>query len=154
VNTQNTEVHEKSMADVPEHEISALRVLSEYEQMLGMDRIIKQYGITEAELLARLQPAGQGQQQGASNVPVNHDANAAPFIADLKEAPALPSSATLLDKSNFRFEYDPSQEAATRRSAVAQAILCPGCGVALGIPDIRPIKVTCPQCLQETLFNV
>ena len=45
------------MADVPEHEISALRVLSEYEQMLGMDRIIKQYGITEAELLARLQPA-------------------------------------------------------------------------------------------------
>ena len=55
------------MADVPEHEISALRVLSGYEQMLGMDRIIKQYGITEAELLARLQPAGQGQQQGAPN---------------------------------------------------------------------------------------
>jgi len=153
VNTQNTEVLEKNMADVPEHEISALRALSGYEQMLGMDRITKQYGITEAELLARLQPAGQGQQQGAPIVAVNHDANAAPFIPDLKEAPALPSSATLLDKSNFRFEYDPSQEAAARRSAVAQAILCPGCGVALGIPDIRPIKVTCPQCLQETLFN-
>ena len=142
------------MADVPEHEISALRALSGYDQMLGIDRITKRYGITEAELLARLQPAGQGQQQGAPIVAVNHDGNTAPFIPDSKEAPDLPSSATLLDTSNFRFEYDPSQEAAQRRSAVAQAILCPGCGVALGIPDIRPIKVTCPQCLQETLFNV
>ncbi len=142
------------MADVPEHEISALRALSGYEQMLGMDRITKQYGITEAELLARLQPAGHNQQQGTPIIPQVHDGNTAPFIPDLKEAVELPSSATLLDKSNFRFEYDPSQEAAQRRSAVAQAILCPGCGVALGIPDIRPIKVTCPQCLQETLFNV
>ena len=142
------------MADVPEHEISALRALSGYEQMLGMDRITKQYGITEAELLARLQPAGHNQQQGTPIMPQAHDGNAAPFIPDSKEAPNLPSSATLLDTSNFRFEYDPSQEAAQRRSAVAQAILCPGCGVALGIPDIRPIKVTCPQCLQETLFNV
>ena len=56
-------------------------------------------------------------------------------------------------KSNFRFEYDPSQEAAVRRSAVTQAILCPGCGVNLGIPDTRPIKVTCPQCLKETMFD-
>tara|TARA_B110000305_G_scaffold9322_1_gene9068 strand:+ start:1452 stop:1916 length:465 start_codon:yes stop_codon:yes gene_type:complete len=153
VNTQNTEVHEKSMADVPEHEISALRALSGYDQMLGIDRITKQYGITEAELLAHLQPATHVQQQGSPIVPGNSDANTAPFIPDLKEAPTIPSTATLLDKSNFRFEYDPSQEAAQRRSAVAQAILCPSCGVALGIPDVRPIKVTCPQCLQETMFN-
>lgn len=153
MNTQNTEVHEKSMADVPEHEISALRALSGYDQMLGIDRITKQYGITEAELLAHLQPATHVQQQGSPIVPGNSDANTAPFIPDLKEAPTIPSTATLLDKSNFRFEYDPSQEAAQRRSAVAQAILCPSCGVALGIPDVRPIKVTCPQCLQETMFN-
>ncbi len=141
------------MADVPEHEISALRALSGYDQMLGIDRITKQYGITEAELLAHLQPATHVQQQGSPIVPGNSDANTAPFIPDLKEAPTIPSTATLLDKSNFRFEYDPSQEAAQRRSAVAQAILCPSCGVALGIPDVRPIKVTCPQCLQETMFN-
>ncbi len=141
------------MADVPEHEISALRALSGYDQMLGIDRITKQYGITEAELLAHLQPATHVQQQGSPIVPGNSDANTAPFIPDLKEAPTIPSTATLRDKSNFRFEYDPSQEAAQRRSAVAQAILCPSCGVALGIPDVRPIKVTCPQCLQETMFN-
>ena len=141
------------MADVPEHEISALRALSGYDQMLGIDRITKQYGITEAELLTHLQPATHVQQQGSPIVPGNSDANTTPFIPDLKEAPTIPSTATLLDKSNFRFEYDPSQEAAQRRSAVAQAILCPSCGVALGIPDVRPIKVTCPQCLQETMFN-
>jgi len=153
VNTQNTEVLEKNMAGVPEHEISVLRALSGYEQMLEMDRISKQYGVTEEELLSSLQPGARGQQQINTVAHEAHDLNTAPFIPDLKEAPSLPATATMLDKSNFRFEYDPSQEAAQRRSAVAQAILCPGCGVALGIPDVRPIKVTCPQCLQQSVFN-
>ena len=129
------------MADIPEHEITALRALSGYEQMLEIDRITKQYGITEAELLERMAPSRDTRTDMSS------------FIPETKEAPALPSTANVLDKSNFRFEYDPSTEAAQRRSSVAQAILCPGCGVALGIPDVRPIKVTCPECLQETVFD-
>jgi len=141
------------MAGVPEHEISVLRALSGYEQMLEMDRITKQYNVTEEEILASLQPATQNQQHAAPVAQGEYDPSAAPFIPDLKEAPPLPSTATMLDKSNFRFEYDPSQEAAERRTAVAQAILCPSCGVTLGIPDVRPIKVTCPQCLQETVFD-
>jgi hypothetical protein len=153
VNTQNAEVHEKYMAGVPEHEISVLRALSGYEQMLEMDRITKQYNVTEEEILASLQPATQNQQQAAPAIPGGYDPNTAPFVPGLKEAPSIPSTATMLDKSNFRFEYDPSQEAAERRTAVAQAILCPSCGVTLGIPDVRPIKVTCPQCLQETVFD-
>lgn len=76
-----------------------------------------------------------------------------PFIPDVKESPQIPSSAPVIEKSNFRFEYDPTSEAAQRRESVRQAILCPGCGVALGIPEIRPIKVTCPQCLLESLFH-
>ena len=153
MNTQNAEVLEKSMAGIPEHEISALRALSGYEQMLEMDRITRQYNVTEEEILASLQPATQNQQQAAPAMAGEYDPSAAPFIPDSKEAPRLPSTATMLDKSNFRYEYDPSQEAAQRRADVAQAILCPSCGVALGIPDIRPIKVTCPQCLQETVFD-
>ena len=129
------------MADIPEHEITSLRALSGYEQMLEIDRITKQYGITEAELLERMAPSRDTRTDMSS------------FIPETKEAPALPSTANVLDKSNFRFEYDPSTEAAQRRSSVAQAILCPGCGVALGIPDVRPIKVTCPECLQETVFD-
>ena len=129
------------MAGIPEHEISALRALSGYAQMLEIDRITKQYGVTEAELLQQMAPSTGSRPDMSS------------FIPESKETPALPSTANVLDKSNFRFSYDPSAEAAQRRSSVAQAILCPGCGVALGIPDVRPIKVTCPECLQETVFD-
>ena len=133
------------MSGVPQHEITALRALTGYEQMLEMDRVMKQYGLSETELLELLNPPGQGGGNTSTDAPA--------FIPDSKEAPRLPSTANLLDKSNFHFEYDPSAEAAQRRSAVTQAILCPGCGVALGIPDIRPIKVTCPECLMESIFD-
>jgi hypothetical protein len=53
----------------------------------------------------------------------------------------------------MRFRYDPTDGAKERRAKVDQAILCPACGVALGIPSQRPIKVTCPQCLHEALFQ-
>jgi len=126
------------VADIPEHEISALRALSGYEQMLEIERISKQYGASSVEIQMHLTGSNQSAQ---------------PFTPSSKEAPNLPSQATVLEKSNFRFEYDPTAEAADRRQSVSQAILCPGCGVALGIPDIRPIKVTCPQCLLESQFN-
>jgi hypothetical protein len=139
------------MAGVPEHVLAALRALSGYEQMLEMDRIMGQFGINEAELLALLQPNGAGTAPApAQTQPYNPSA---PFVPGVKEAPTLPPPVAVLDKSKLRFEYDPSQEAAQRRASIAQAIACPGCGVALGIPDVRPIKVICPQCLQETVFG-
>ena len=137
MNNEIAEVSVLTMAGVPEHEISALRALTGYEQMLEIDRITKQYGVSEAELLQQM---STGTDMSA-------------FVPESKETPKLPSTANVLDKSNFRFEYDPSAAAEQRRSSVAQAILCPGCGVALGIPDVRPIKVTCPECLLETVFD-
>jgi len=151
VNNQNAGVHVVNMAGVPEQVLSALRALSGYEQMLEMDRIMGQYGISEAELLAAIQPNGVGNApQPAQNQPYNPTA---PFVPGVKEAAPLPPPVAVLDKSKLRFEYDPSQEAAQRRASIAQAIACPGCGAALGIPDVRPIKVICPQCLQETVFG-
>ena len=139
------------MAGVPEHVLAALRALSGYEQMLEMDRIMGQFGINEAELLALLQPNGAGTAPApAQTQPYNPSA---PFVPGVKEAPTLPPPVAVLDKSKLRFEDDPSQEAAQRRASIAQAIACPGCGAALGIPDVRPIKVICPQCLQETVFG-
>jgi len=139
------------MAGVPEHVLAALRALSGYEQMLEMDRIVGQFGISEADLLALLQPNGAGTVPApAQTQPYNPSA---PFVPGVKEAPTLPPPVAVLDKSKLRFEYDPSQEAAQRRASIAQAIACPGCGAALGIPDVRPIKVICPQCLQETVFG-
>jgi hypothetical protein len=151
VNNQNTCVRVVNMAGVPEHVLAALRALSGYEQMLEMDRIVGQFGISEAELLALLQPNGAGTVPApAQTQPYNPSA---PFVPGVKEAPTLPPPVAVLDKSKLRFEYDPSQEAAQRRASIAQAIACPGCGAALGIPDVRPIKVICPQCLQETVFG-
>lgn len=141
------------MSGVPEHELTALRALSGYEQMLEMDRLTQQYGLTEAELLQQLTPSTKSQALTVNQQATGVAPDMSSFMPESKEAPRLPSTANVLDKSNFRFEYDPSTEAAQRRSEVAQAILCPGCGVALGIPDVRPIKVTCPQCLQETVFD-
>ena len=139
------------MAGVPEHVLTALRALSGYEQMLEMDRIMGQFGISEGDLLALLQPNGAGTAPAAAQTqPYNPSA---PFVPGVKEAPTLPPPVAVLDKSKLRFEYDPSQEAAQRRASIAQAIACPGCGAALGIPDVRPIKVICPQCLQETVFG-
>ena len=139
------------MAGVPEHVLAALRALSGYEQMLEMDRIMGQFGISEGELLALLQPNGGGAAPApAQTQPYN---SSAPFMPGVKEAPTLPPPVAVLDKTKLRFEYDPSQEAAQRRASIAQAIACPGCGAALGIPDVRPIKVICPQCLQETVFG-
>lgn len=151
MNNQNAGVLVVDMAGVPEQVLSALRALSGYEQMLEMDRIMGQYGISEAALLAALQPSGGGTAPlPAQNQPYNPTA---PFVPGVKEAPSLPPPVDILDKSKLRFEYDPSQEAAQRRASIAQAIACPGCGAALGIPDVRPIKVICPQCLQETVFG-
>jgi hypothetical protein len=121
--------------------------------MLEIDRIIRQYDVTEAELLEQLHTTASSQASPAIEGQSPYNPEMSSFIPESEEAPKLPSTANVLDKSNFRFEYDPSQKAAQRRANIAQAILCPGCGVALGIPEIRPIKVTCPHCLQETVFD-
>ena len=131
------------MSAIPEHELAALRAMSGYDKMLEMDRIMKQYGIDEVRLLALL--------QGNSNQPAQ--AAPPPFVTETKPVENIPNPANVLDKSNFRFDYDPSPQAAKRRSEISQAIVGPACGVTLGIPDVRPIKVTCPQCLQETVFT-
>ncbi|MFL2959197.1 MAG: hypothetical protein ACJZ5P_04010 [Candidatus Thalassarchaeaceae archaeon] len=53
----------------------------------------------------------------------------------------------------YRFTYDPSQSGKRRQSEVDQAIVCPHCSAALGIPSIRPISVTCPACMMESTFE-
>jgi len=60
---------------------------------------------------------------------------------------------TLPDASRYRMGYDPTREGLGRQDMVQQAILCPACHAPLGIPSIRPILVTCPQCLTETNFT-
>lgn len=133
-------------------DMTLLRSLSGSDLALEVANMSSKYGIPEATIMAML-PSQKNSQylqfgdydpspQATPNVPVidtNYKDNTTP--------------SQVMDKSNFRFEYDPTPGVSQRRQNIDQAILCPSCGVALGIPAIRPIKVTCPQCMQETTFN-
>ena len=141
------------MGKVPQHELAALAALSGYDQMLEIDRLCKKYGVDEASLRAMLQSTSSS----TSSPPANSNP-ASSWNTSHKDVPnlqqAAPSTApTLVNKDQFRFEYDPTREAEERRGQVSQAILCSACGVALGIPDVRPIKVTCPACLFEATYT-
>lgn len=131
-----------NMTAIPPEVLQALSSMTGYDRILETDRIAAQYGVTSEWIEQQLGGAAPPEQ-----------GNSAPFTPGSKEAPALPSSPNIMQKQNFRFHYDPSIEASQRRQNVEQAILCPACGVALGIPAVRPIRVTCPQCLAENTFQ-
>jgi len=137
------------MSVIPEHEINALKAMEGYEQMLEIDRLSKAYQMDEASIRAAISSVpGQGPPPSTP---------APSWIPSQKNQPqsSTPSKVgpTLLNREQLRYEYDPSREAAQRREQINQAILCSACGVALGIPDVRPIKVTCPACLFETTYT-
>ncbi len=136
------------MSPVPDHELEALRSMTGYDQTMEMDRLCRLYGIDEATLRKAVTSGRSGVQTPPSQS----------WDTSYKDVPGLDdaspvSAPTVVDKERFRFEYDPTREAAQRREQVNQAILCSACGVPLGIPDIRPIKVTCPACLFETTYT-
>ena len=139
------------MPPVPEHELAAVKGMTGYDQMLEIDRLCKTYGVDEATLRTMLQSAPSSPTPAGNNPAPSWDASHKD-VPNLQQTP--PSTApTLVNKDQFRFEYDPTREAEERRGQVSQAILCSACGVALGIPDIRPIKVTCPACLFEATYT-
>jgi hypothetical protein len=139
------------MSTVPQAELVALNALSGYDQMLEIDRICRVYGTDEttvrAAMAALSTPSSPTPPPSANSWDTSHK-----DLPGLQNA-AGPTTPNMIDKSQFRFEYDPTREAAARRDSVNQAILCSGCGVALGIPDVRPIKVTCPSCMFETTYT-
>lgn len=154
------------MSTIPASELAALTSLSGYEQMLQIDQLARQYGIEGNEVQQQLaalsvqdtttSPTGYNAtgeydpSEGRSTV--SQDQKVDPFNSEFSQ-PSTVASAKLIDKSNLHYEYDPTAGAKQRRAQIDQAILCPACGVRLGIPSTRPIKVTCPQCLHEETFT-
>lgn len=139
------------MPPVPEHELIAVKAMMGYDQMLEIDRLCKVYGVDEATLQAAI--ANVGTPPATQPLPSTGSWDTAHKDVPGLEQAVSPTTPTFVDKQRLHFEYDPSREAAQRREQVKQAILCSACGVALGIPDIRPIKVTCPACLFETTYT-
>ncbi len=116
-------------------DVARLSSLDGYDRMLAMDELARRLGRS----LADVEQAFLAQASGTT-VP-------APEAANMPvPAPPPARAAERLDLAGFQYTYDPSREAKERRSQVAQAIRCPTCSAALGIPDVRPIRVTCPAC--------
>ena len=133
-------------------DMALLRSLNGYDLSLEVAKMSTKYGIPEANIMAMLTPqSAQGYTQSGEYDPSPQAMSNVPVVDNNYKD--YTSSAQVIDKSSFRFEYDPTPGVSQRRQNVDQAIMCPGCGVALGIPSVRPIKVTCPQCLQETTFS-
>jgi len=154
------------MSSIPAPELAALASLSGYEQMLQIDHLARQYGVEASVVQQQLaalsvqddpnSPSGYNAtgeydpSEGRNTISQNQKLD--PFDSEISQ-PSNVSSAQIIDKTNLHYEYDPTEGAKQRRAQIDQAILCPACGVRLGIPSTRPIKVTCPQCLHEETFT-
>ena len=140
------------MASVPTTELQALMAMDEYDRMLGMDRISRQYGVSAKQVEAQIRTLQAG--GGQADIPAEEQ-----MFMPSKTDPAAVSEPSpggptyLTDANQYRLQYDPSEEGVAHQSQVNQAIVCPHCSSPLGIPSVRPIKVTCPNCMNEAQFN-
>jgi len=123
--------------------LAKLDAMDEYDRMLAFGRIGNENRMSAADVEAQYNA-----WKGGGSVPES-------FIS-AKPTTGPPSGQTanyIEDASRFRPSYDPSREGRARQSQIEQAVMCPFCNSALGIPSTRPIKVKCPSCLTESTFT-
>ena len=140
------------MASIPVSELQALTKMDDYDKMLAMDRVSRQYGVSVSNIEKQLSALASG--GNIAEVASNDDLFVPSKSSTSDESQMQPQgSPTYLENANkFRMKYDPSEKSVARQSQVEQAILCPHCSAPLGIPSTRPIKINCPNCLQEATF--
>ncbi len=141
---------------LPTEVLTRLASLSGYDQMLEMDTVSRTHGIGLAEIESQLAafktaaaapPATENIEQAFTPV-------AQKELVDLGPAQPMNAAPHYIDNPDqYRLKYDPSSQGISNQSKVRQAIICPACSSPLGIPDVRPIKVTCPQCMHEAVFQ-
>ena len=131
------------MSTISPQDLQRLAGLQGYDLTLEIDAMARKYGMSPEEIVAILRAFSQPQQ--VSQQPFEPVAS--------KTVPQLPTQPRHIAMDGLRFDYDPTAGAKDKRAQVNQAITCPGCGVALGIPSRRPIKIKCPQCLHEALYH-
>ena len=131
------------MSAISAQDLQRLAGLQGYDLTLEIDVMSRKYGMSSDEIVAILRSANQSQQPTQQ-----------PFepVAS-KTVPELPNRPREISMQGLHFDYDPTAGAKDKRAQIDQAIMCPGCGVALGIPSRRPIKIKCPQCLHVATYN-
>ncbi|MDG1533142.1 MAG: hypothetical protein P8Q35_01675 [Candidatus Thalassarchaeaceae archaeon] len=125
--------------------------LNEYEQNLVIDRLSRELDLPSEQIRAEIDAIEEGKSSKKISAPLPEKKSL--FGFKRKKEKTEDSPTFIEDSSKFRFGYDPSHEGKKRQEQVSQAILCPSCSAPLGIPQIRPINVTCPACGVETTFE-
>ena len=131
------------MSSISAQDLQRLAGLQGYDLTLEIDVMSRKYGMSTDQIVAILRSSNQSTQPTQQ-----------PFepVAS-KTVPELPNRPREISMQGLHFDYDPTAGAKDKRAQVDQAIMCPGCGVALGIPSRRPIKIKCPQCLHVATYN-
>ena len=140
------------MASIPAAELQALMAMDDYDRMLGVDRISRQYGVSAKQVEAQVRTMQAG------GTPADIPAEEPMFMPSKSDPgagaePPQGGPTYLPDADDYRLQYDPSEEGVTHQAQVNQAIVCPHCSAPLGIPAVRPIKINCPNCMQEATFH-
>tara|TARA_B100001113_G_scaffold238316_1_gene195935 strand:+ start:32 stop:460 length:429 start_codon:yes stop_codon:yes gene_type:complete len=139
---------------LPNDVLAKLAGLSGYDLILEMDVVSRTHGIQLAQIESEIASyKAQATSQGTSGVadfqPVSYKEE-----VDLSQAQNVQAEPKYISNpENYRMKYNPSAEGRANQSQVNQAIICPHCSSPLGIPNIRPIKVTCPSCFNEAVFH-
>tara|TARA_B100000214_G_scaffold363575_1_gene329220 strand:- start:924 stop:1352 length:429 start_codon:yes stop_codon:yes gene_type:complete len=127
--------------------------MSDYERTLAIDRASRELGMPKSEILLQLDEFQNGQVKPTNSPTPTHSQSTRETNFSRQEVEKEGSPRFLENTHKYRFTYDPSHSGKKRQSEVNQAIVCPHCNAALGIPSIRPISVKCPACMMESTFE-
>ena len=136
---------------IPATKLQQFIGMDDYERKLTIDRLSRELGLSITEIENEIRDFEQGINSPSSKLDIDIPEKKSNFISSEDSSEGSPEY--LNDAHKYRFTYDPSRDAKERQSKVNQAILCPHCNVGIGIPPIRPIKVMCPSCRIESVFE-
>ena len=136
---------------IPATKLQQFIGMDEYERKLTIDRLSRELGLSITEIENEIRDFEQGINSPSSKLEIDMPEKKSNFISSDESSEGAPEF--ISDAHRYRFTYNPSKDAKERQSNVNQAILCPHCNVGIGIPPIRPIKVMCPSCRIESLFE-
>ena len=136
---------------IPATKLQQFIGMDDYERKLTIDRLSRELGLSIIEIENEIRDFEQGINSPGSKSEIDVPKNKSNFISSDESSEGAPKF--ISDAHRYRFTYDPSKDAKERQSSVNQAILCPHCNVGIGIPPIRPIKVMCPSCRIESVFE-
>ena len=125
--------------------------MDDYERKLTIDRLSRELGLSITEIENEIRDFEQGISSPGSKLEIDTSEKKSTFISPEESSEGAPEF--ISDAHRYRFTYDPSKDAKERQSNVNQAILCPHCNVVIAIPPIRPIKIMCPSCRIESIFE-